>query len=128
MNSIKTCVFIGKIDACFICDALIKTAHMRINPQNSLILLRFLEIFNCLLHELKTDPSLSPWTESFALYCCKFIRSDIYELKCSITNYYMDILTHDYRAFTKNQKQIWESFNLPCKIFSDLDLETESNF
>lgn len=128
MNSIKTCVFIGKIDVPLICDALINTAHRRINSENYLVLVRFLEIFNSLLFELKNDPSLSPQTELFALYCSKFIQSDIYELRCSITSYYLEILTYDYCAFTKNQKEIWESFNLPSKIFSDSDLETESNY
>ena len=128
MNSIKTCVYIGKIDASFVCDILLKTAKLRINTENILIMLRFVEIFDCLLIDLKCSTSLSPWTELFSRHCAIFVSSDCFELKCSIINYYINIIVYDYSAFIRNQTELWGSFNLHSKAVSHSDLETEGNF
>jgi hypothetical protein len=128
MNSVKTCVCIGKIDTYSVCDILLKTAKSHINSENILIMLRFIEIFDCLVSDLKCDSSLSPWTESFILYCANFIPSDSFETKCSIINYYINVIFYDYSAFMKNQKELWGSFNLHAKVLLHSDLETEGNF
>lgn len=128
MNSTKTCICIGKTDANNVCDALFKTLKSQINAENILIMLRFVEIFDCLLLDPKLDASLSPWTEVFSLHCAKFISSDCFEVKCSIINYYINIIIYDYSAFIKNQKKIWSSFNLSSKVSSYSDLETEGMY
>lgn len=128
MNSIKACVSIGKIDTSFVCDMLLKTAKLRINTDNILIMLRFVEIFDCLLIEMKCNTSLSPWTGFFSRYCAKYISSGCFELKCSIINYYINTIVYDYSAFTSNQTELWNSFNLHSKVASYSDLETEGSF
>jgi hypothetical protein len=128
MNSVKTCVCIGKIDTFSVCDTLLKTAKSHINAGNISIMLRFVEIFDCLLSHRKCDSSLSPWTESFTLYCASFIPSDCFETKCSIINYYINVIFYDYSAFIKNQKELWSSFDLHSKVLLHSDLETEGNF
>lgn len=129
MNSIKTCVCMGKVDTSLVCDTLIKTAKSRINLENVSFLLRFVEIFDSLLVEMKNKSApLSPWTELFSCFCAKYISCEVFELECSIINYYTNILIYDHYSFIKNQRYLWNAFNLSSKVFSSSDLEIEGNF
>lgn len=118
----------GKINVSVVCAALINAAELRINTQNIISLVRFVEIFDSMLCDIKNSAYLSPWTELFSRYCSKFISSELLEIKCSIINYYINILAFDYNAFIKNQKELWSAFNLPNKTFLNTDLEAEGNF
>lgn len=127
-NAIKTCTMIGKISTILMCDALLKIVESRLPLKNSEIVTRFVEIFNELLLYLKKNASLATYSTKFCLFCSNYIEDSSFEIKCSIFNYYTNVLYYDSHCFLLNQKEILNSSTLSSQAtILDSELVAEGN-
>lgn len=125
-NAIKTCISIGKLNSSpELLQILMKTANLTLNNDFQAHLIRFTEIFDGLLIA-SGSCAISSWTIEFVVLCSKYIQSNIFEVRCAIIKYYLDVLNYDYNSFIVHQKIIWNSFGfLSSKYFLENDIESE---
>lgn len=110
------------------CDALCETAESRLNLNNCEIIIRFVEIFDALILYSKNNGNVSIYTTKFCLFCSNYIKDSSFEIKCSIFNYYTNVLSYDNYCFLLNQKEILNSSTLSAqKTILDSDLGAEGN-
>lgn len=110
------------------CDALLTILVSRFSLKNSEIVPRFVEIFNELLLNLKNNANLSTYTTKFCLLCSNYIKDSSFEIKCSIFNYYTNVLSYDCHCILLNQKEIFNSSTLSSQsTILDSDLGAEGN-
>ena len=100
-----------------------------LNFKNAEIVPRFIEIFDELLVQLKNSSDLSSYTSKFCLFCSKYILNSPFEVKISIFNYYIDVLSYDRNSFILNQQYILNTSTLSAQseiLDSDVGAEGKS--
>ena len=125
MNAIKTCIFLGKNWLSMVCPCLVQAVKEKVKVSDANIISRFVEIFDTFVITLKTGDSISSWTREFSLLCLEYVSGDNFEAKCTIINYFINILNYDSESFFCNQKTIWAKFKLSGKVFKECDMEAE---
>lgn len=123
MNAIKTCLTIGKKYPNLIFESIsdfMKTV-------DSLIILRYLDIFNDILTLFTPQSKFSEWTRRVSIFLTKFISDSRLELRLAVINFYCQVLENDPDSFLVYQEQIWNTFDLPHKKYSEYDVESEGN-
>lgn len=127
MNSIKALSSIGKHYPKIIYKNLSKWAKANVRSDNSLVLIRFIEIHDSLISSISGDSEINAFLEDFSCFCSAYLRDPQMELRCSILMFFLRLIEVNFLVFSRMQQFFWDFLNLRTIHCTEFDAESESN-